>query len=503
MASFGVDLTRVSRIVGYLLKKGDFRVKSPNLPQRIAMFGEANEANQAGLDLTPIEIRSAKHAGELFGFGSPLYLMARILKPVSGDGIGGIPLVAYPQAKAVGATQKTIKLIPTGVATGNGTHTVLIGGRGSLDGVSYDINIETGDTAADITQKIADAVNAVVGSPVTAIDFDYETHLKTKWAGLTANELSVSVDTNDNALGITYTVQNYIAGSGTPSVADALESFGNVWNTFVLNGYGLVSSVLTALEQYNGIADPENPTGRYTGIIFKPFRAISGSISDDPSAITHARLNEMTVAVAPAPGSAGFSFEAAANVVLLAAPMAQNEPHRDISGLSYIDMPTPVSIGSMAVYANRDYMVKRGCSTVDLVAGKYQIQEIVTTYHPVGEEPPAFRYVRDLVVDDNIRYSYYLAEQIHVVDKVIVSDSDLVEATNTITPKQWAARVNSLSDEWVARALTTDSDFTKQSIDVDLSDSNPNRFETYFRCKRTSVARVSSTVAEVGFNFGS
>jgi phage tail sheath gpL-like len=495
-----VGSDRISKVVGYLLSKGNFTEDSPNLPQRIAIVAEANEANQGTLDLTPWPATSAKAAGDRYGYGSPIYHIMRILKPLYTDGVGGIPIVVYPQAKAGGAAQRVMDVTPTGVATGNGTHTLVISGRRGLDGVPYDINIVTGDTNATISTKIANAVNAVLGTPVIAVAGATKATCTAKWAGLTSNDISITVDTNGNALGITYAVAQVTAGLGTPSVAAALNLFGSEWNTIVINGYGMVASVMTALEGFNGIADPVTPTGRYAGIIMKPFIAITGSVADDPSATTDAKLGEMTIAIAPAPGSAGLPFEAAANMAYLFALISQDSPHLDVCGLSYPDMPVPSgSIGTMADYNNRDAIVKKGCSTVDKVGGKYVVQDFVTTYHPVGETPPQYRYARNLMLDFNVRFRYYILEQINVVGKTIVADGDDVDADDVIKPKQWKQIVGQLGEDLTKAALITNADFTRQSITVNIG-SNPDRLDTFFRYKRTGIARISSTVAEPGFN---
>lgn len=316
--SIAVTLERISRIVGYKIQKGVFSTVSPYLPQRIAVLGEANDDNQATLVLTPQQITSAQQAATLFGAGSPIHLMLRILLPVSGDGVGGIPVIVYPQAKAVGATKKLIKITATGVATGNATHYVKVAGRDGMDSQFYALNIVQGDTAGTIAQKIEDAINAVYGSPVYGLADSYECILQSRWSGLTANELVAEVDSSAGAVGITYAVSYPQAGSGTPSIAGALAQFNNDWNTIVVNSYGTETTTMTALEQFNGIAS-NTPTGRYAGIIMKPFIAISGSTSDDPSAITDARLGEMTIAIAPAPNSKGLSMEAAANMAVLQA----------------------------------------------------------------------------------------------------------------------------------------------------------------------------------------
>lgn len=503
MASDAVGSERISKVVGYKITKGNFSNSTPNLPQRIAILGEANNANQSTLDTAATEITSAQEAGEKYGFGSPIYHIMRILRPNSGGGVGGIPTVVYAQAAADGAAYKIIDVTPTGTATGNGTHTVKIAGRAGVDGSSYDINIETGDTATDITEKMADAINNVLGSPVSASDYDTsKVTLTSKWKGLTAEALTVSVDTNDDDLGITYVVASTQSGAGTPSIAAALALFGNDWNTIVINSYGTVTSIMDALEDFNGIPDPANPTGRYAAIVMKPFIAITGSVAEDPSSITDARLDEVTIAIAPAPLSDGLPMEAAANMATLFARQAQDTPNLDVSGQSYPDMPTPLIIGDMADYENRDLFVKKGCSTVDLVGGRYKVMDFVTTYHPVGEIPPQFRYCRNLNIDWNIRFGYYLLELINVADHSISNDEDTVTATNVIKPKQWRQVIDKYAEALAQRALIVDAEFMQESVTVEISTVNPDRLETFFRYKRSGFARILSTTAEAGFNFG-
>ncbi len=47
MSNNAVSSGAVSRITGYQMIAGDFSTTSPNLPQRIALLGEGNIANQA------------------------------------------------------------------------------------------------------------------------------------------------------------------------------------------------------------------------------------------------------------------------------------------------------------------------------------------------------------------------------------------------------------------------------------------------------------------------
>jgi phage tail sheath gpL-like len=506
MASDAVGTERISQVVGYKITKGNFNNTTPNLPQRVVIIGEANVANQANLVNDATEITSAQQAGQLYGFGSPIYHAMRILRPLNGGGLGGIPTVVIAQSEAGSAAAKVIELVATGVATANGKHTVKINGRTGLDSVFYDVNILTGDTSADIHAKIEDAVNNVLGAPVTAASTDYEVTLTSKWKGFTANDITISVDDNGSDLGITYATSSTASGSGTPSLAGLADALGNEWTTIIVNTYGIQSTVVSTLESINGIPDPTNPTGKYAAIVMRPFVALTGYCGTDfdgaIETFTDARKDQVTIAICPAPNSLGFHFEAAANACSLLARQAQDNPHLDVSGMSYPDMPVPVSIGDMANYDERDAIVKIGCSTVDLVSGKFKVMDFVTTYRPVGETPPQFRYVRSLIIDWNVRFGYYLLEQINVVDHAIAADNDTTSASMVVKPKQWKGILNTYADGLANRSLISDAAFMKSSLTVELSTVNPDRFETFFRYKRTGFVRIASTTAEAGFNFG-
>ena len=508
MSSNAVTLDRIARVVGYKITKGFFNLTSPNLPQRIAMLGEANDANQSGLVTNqPTQITTAQQAGSLFGYGSPIHMMARILFPYNGDGIGGIPVWVYPQSVAPGATAKIWRIQPTGVATANVTHYLKIAGRESIDNNYYAINIVVGDTTPTILQKIVNAVNGILGSPFSANQDSYEAILTSKWSGLTADALTVSVDTGTNAAGVTYAVNSPQSGSATPSIAAALNLFQNDWNTIVVNPYGTDTGTIQSLMAFNGIPDPTNPTGRFTGIIFKPFIAITGSTADDPSSVTNTYLNDVTIAIAPAPGSLGLSLEAAANMTYLAALQFQNSVNLDVSGQFYPDMPVPTpaswAAATMAVYTNRDALVKKGCSTVNLTNNQFKVEDFVTTYHPQGENPAQYRYPRNLNIDNNVKFGYHLLEALYVQDHSIANDSDTVTADNVIKPKEWTGILNEYANDLATRALITNPDFMKASIVVNIGTTNPDRLETFFRYQRSGFARIASTTAEAGFFFGS
>lgn len=502
--STAVGLERLSRVSGYKIKKGFFTNDTTNLPQLIAVFGEANTANQSGLTTTKREVTSAQEAAELYGYGSPIHTMMRILRPIYGDGVGGIPTIVFPQISDVGATASTIEWTVTGTATSNATHVIVVNGRDNVDFQTYSFTIVTGDTPTIIAGKIKDAINGVLGSPLSATSALGVLSLTTKWEGATSAEVNTVIDFGNNAAGISYSITDSTIGAGAVDLSDSLSQFGDDWYTTVINSYG--DAHLSTFEAFNGVPDSENPTGRYNGLIFKPFMAFFGSVlsdKDDLATITNAsgRIEQVTNVLCPAPASKGFAFEAAANVVSLFSRTMQDTPHLDINNKSYPDMPIPAdgNIVDMGDYNNRDFLIKKGCSTVILENGAYKIQDLVTTYHPEGETPLQYNYCRNLNLDWNVSDAYRTLETIRLKDKTLVLDSQIIDVQGAIKPKEWKAVVFDFFEDLGAKALINDPQFSKDSLLVQISSTNPNRFETFFRYKRTGIARIESTDVEAGF----
>ena len=354
-----------------------------------------------------------------------------------------------------------------------------------------------------------DAANAALGCPVTGTLATADALFTSGWKGESSDELNIVIDTDGDAAGLTYAV-THVSGAGAVSVGDALAEFGDEWFTMVINGFNGDSDVLDALESFNGNANDK--TGRYGATIFKPFVSFFGSntvtsLSGVGSAteLTDDRKNEMTNVFCAAPNSLGWSFEAAANVVLLYAPIAQSNPNIDPMELLYPDMPTAENIGDFADVNKRDQIVKVGCSTVKLNGTKYEIVDLVTTSHPLNEPQTAvlFRWVRDLVgLDWNIKYKYALLESIHLNGKTIITDEANVSASGTMSPKRWKSiLLTQFATDLVDNALIATFDVFKDSLQVQPGTSNPNRFETAFTCQRTGVIRVSSTTNQTQFYF--
>lgn len=487
--------------VGYQLTTGDFSETSPNLPMRVAVLSEINTAKTQ--TLTPFAATSESAVISRMGAGSPAHRVYNILKPPTGGGLQGIPIDIFPVAKGTSATATTATLTVTGTATAAVTHYLVIAGRTNVDGQSYVVNIAKNDTPTAIAAKYAVAINAVLGAPVTATSALGVVTITAKWSGI-SSIFTLTTETGGVDGGVSYAV-SITAGTVVGVVADALAKFENTWYTFVINPYGDNSTVLDALESVNGRPDPTDPTGKYAAQVFKPFLAFFSKSTTDPitDASVTARAAEVTNVFVPAPNVSHFPFEVAADAVRRVAKIAQDTPHLD-----YIDKSLSntivgsTTIGNLASWSYRDLSVKAGLSTVDMIAGLLVIKDLITTYNPTTEVNPQFRYVRNLIVDWNIQYAYRALENQYVVGKTLIPDGTITNAENTISPKTWKGILYQLADDLANRGLIVEPDFFKNSLQVGISATNPDRFETFFRYKRSGVARIASTTVEAGFYYG-
>lgn len=502
--STAITSTRVSGISGYEVDISLAGVKAGNLPQRIDVFAEKASTHQTAAQY--LLTASADEVGKTYGYASPLYAIARILRPKTGGKLQSIPTYFWGIDQAVGSVAKAKQIVVSVNATGNATHYLRINGRTSLDGVPYAFSVVTGDTPAIVAQKMVDVCNAVVGCPVKATITSATVTFTAGWKGETSNRVTVEVETNGSSIGTTYTAGTTVAGSGI-SVITGVSNIGDAWSTHIINGLGNTTGVLNALETING--NIESGTGRYEASVWKPFHAYTGTTLSTLTALSSAfgsRGTEETNVICVAPNTECMDFEIAADYVYNHAPIAQDTPNLCVYGnpagkyLSNIVPPKDGNIGNFGDSNMRDTIVKAGFCTVKLTDGKYEMIDLVTTRNvpEYPQEAMPYRWVRDNNVVWNMKYALKVYEDLYVKGKTIVGDTDTVSATNTTSSSRYASVLNTqYFPDLIDRALIN----SYSGLLVGKGTTNPNRFETYFESTLTGVARVMSTTISISNNF--
>lgn len=458
---------------------------------------------------SPVIATKATIAGT-FGTSSVLFA-AGGLTAAQSITLGGLTYTSTgstTQAQLASAFASLANGATTGAGTGTGTYSGALTGFATGTVTSNTVVFTATVTApAPAGYPVVATGTVAAVTSVTNVAGTYPTGtltLTTKWTGATSADLATSIDVNGNAAGLTYALSSTTAGAGSPSIATALTQFQSNWYTLVINSYGVLQ--VAALEAFNGVPDPVNPTGQYQPQVFMPFMAFFGStdpVAADLVAITDAagRVAQVTNILCPAPSSGAMPYEVAAAMCLLFANVAESTPHLTVAGQSYVDIPVPVTnlIGDLASYTNRNLLKSKGCSTVMMVNGAYQVQDLVTTYHPTGEVPLVFNEARYLNIDWNVYYGYSLLQIAHLNDKTIIADGQATTVQNIIRPSDWKAILFTYFDTLAALALINDAAFSKSSLVVEIDPNNPNRFNTTFSYKRTGTAEIESTTVTVGF----
>lgn len=496
--SNAVGPNRRSTVVGYALDKGTEGVTGGFLPQRIAIVGEANTANQVALK-TKLVFTSADEVAQEYGYGSPLHLAAKRLR--GNNDVGGVGTVAYsvPEAGAAIAQEYTVTV--TGTASKSASQTIIIAGQ------YIGFTVAKDDDATVILGKIKDAVNSVIDSPMTAgvVTATPDMPLTAKWAGESSSDIKVEFAGED--VGLTYAAAESAAGAGAVLPDDALTLFGSEWNTFVVNCLKATSTVLDAYEAFNGNSDTRN--GRYNAEDWKPFVTCSGTVENDKDnliAITTGRKNEQTNIIMPAPSSLSLPLEIAAATAFIYTPRVNRDPKLDIQNHRLIGIVPPQEItpSDLDVYNNRDLISKNGCSTVKISDGDFFVKDFITTYHKTGEEPPQFKYVRNLAgIDFNVGYRTIFLDNTYILGKTILPDSNPSVDDEVIKPDDAKSIIaQNLVEDFAAKGIFADAAYSLERLTVGINGTNPDRLDFRIPYQRSGFARIASTNAVANFYLG-
>ena len=392
--STAVDASAVARVVGI---KTTFKNLSAGgilqLPQRIALVGQGSTASV--YSTVKAQFTSALAVAQTYGFGCPLHLAALQLLPINGDGIGTIPLTVYPLDDAGAGVASDGDITPTVVPTESASYIVRVN---NIDSESFVIPA-TGATVASVVTSMTVAINAVVEMPIIASDGVTKVVTDSKWKGVTSNDVVIEV-IGSTTSGNSFAITQHTGGLVNPDVDGALNQFGDVWETMILNCMDIADTV--TLGKYSTFGE-----GRWGALTRKPVIVFTGiTAADIPTAVLTSdnRKTDRTNAQLVAPGSNDLPFVTAARQLARIAVVANNNPPQDY-GSQVASGLVPGTDGEQWTYADRDTAVKAGSSTIEVKDGVVNISDVVTFYHPSGDPLPAYRYVVDIVKLQNIIFN--------------------------------------------------------------------------------------------------
>jgi len=485
--STAVDVSAVARVVGIKTDFKDLRGGATvALPQRIAVIGQGSTAVTYSNDKRTVT--SAVEAGQLYGTGSPVHLAVQQLLPTNGDGVGTIPVTVYPLSDAGSGVASTSDITPGGTPTESAAYTVRVGGVESAAFV-----IAKDAVVADITAAMTVAINSTLDMPVIATDSTTKVDMVAKWAGTSSNAMLVEVIGSVTA-GVSFAITAPNGGLINPDVQPALDQFGGVWESMVLNCLELGDA--DALDTISTFGE-----GRWGPLTRKPFVSFVGSEIKSVAgvtAITDLRKTDRTNSVLIAPGSPNMAHVIAARQLARIALLANNNAPHDY-GSQPADGLIPGDDSDQWSYIERDQAIKAGSSSTEVRDGVVTIGDVVTFYHPDSDPIPSYRYVVDIVKLQQVIFNLNLIFATTDWDGApLIPDNQPTTNRSAKQPKAAVAAIASLIDNLGLEAVLSDPVTAKSTIQAEINSQNPKRLDITF----TAAVSGNVNILSIDFNFG-
>lgn len=366
-------------------------------------------------------------------------------------------------------------------------------------GVVYDVTLTVGVGATTVVAEggiqftVTDGTTDFgVGAQFTITVPATSVSLPVKWKGASGNAVRVAIDGDD--LGVTIAITQPVNGLANPSVQGALDQMGNVWYSMVINALNI--SDTTALDAIQTAGE-----GRWGALVHKPFVCFTGVTSASVSAATavsSVRQTDRINAQLVNPGSDDLPFVVAARQVARIAKVANDKPPFDYGSQRATGLVSGADTAHWD-YVLRDQALKAGSSTIEVKDGVVNISDVVTFYHPTGEEPPAYRYVCDIVKLQNFIYNISLIfAQTEWDGAPLVPDDQPVALAGVKKPRMAKAAVNAKLDSLGLNAIISDPKAAKKLTQASINASNPKRLDV------TAVAPISgnTNIVNVELKFG-
>jgi phage tail sheath gpL-like len=378
------------------------------------------------------------------------------------------------------------------------SQTVATAHRVSVNNIlSNQFVVSVGDTADDIIVAIVIAINGTLAMPVIASDGITQVVLEAKWDGESGNDIHVEITGTTNT-SATFTIGQPAGGLVNPDVSDALTQMGNIWETLVLNCFN--KSDTTTLDLFSSFGE-----GRWGSLVKKPVVVFTGDDEitvADATTIPEARKTDRVNSQFVAPGSVNLPLVIAARQLARLAVVAENNPPTGYNG-QVADTLTPGTDGQQWDYLERDEAYKKGSSTTTIENGLLVLGDILTFYHPDGDELPAYNKVVTIVKLQTIIYNLDLIfEAPEWRAAPLIPDGQHTVNPLARTPSSAKAEIDVLIDYLANWAIISDPETAKEETSVQINNTNPDRLDIIMTVKVSGNTNIKAVTLNFGYFFG-
>jgi len=370
---------------------------TPPMAHKILVLGQMLASGQAA-PLAPVRITSAEQATALFGRGSMLDSMFRVLTKAN---TMLLETWALPMTDAAAGVAAAGSVTFGGLATAAGVLNLYVGGT------RVRAAVPAGCTAAQAATALAEAVNAAVDPflPVTAaVDgvTPSKVLLTCRWKGGTGNDLDLRFNYNLGETlpaGLTATVGAMTGGAADPEVAAAIAAFGDEWWNHIVMPYTDAVN-LSALEAE--LADRWGPLRQMDGLAWAAYRgtlAATGAFGETRNSQLVSTMGIGATPTSPWDWAASYAARAAGSLSI--------DPARPLQTL---DLPgcLPPAVADRWDMRERNLLLWDGIATYTVsAAGACCIEREITMYrlNAYGLPDPSYLDVQTPATEGYRRYA--------------------------------------------------------------------------------------------------
>jgi phage tail sheath gpL-like len=432
-----------------------------------------------------VRVTSADHAEALFGRGSMLAAMFKVLKANN----------RYTESWAIAVVDAA-----AGVAA---TVTITLGGlpsaAGTLNcyiaGTRVRVAVASGATPASIATALTAAITADTSLPVTAAAVDAVVTLTAKHKGEAGNGIDVRINYYQGEVtptGLTVAVAAGVSGTGNPDIANAIAAMGDEWYQAIIMPYTDAAN-LTALE--TELASRWDGVRQIEGFAWSAYRGNHGATGTFGGTRNAKHVSIMGTNISPMPPylwAAAYGAQASAALA--------NDPARPLQTLVLTGILPPAESVRWKL-EERNLQLYDGIATHYVDAGGLtRIEREVTTYqtNAFGVEDPSYLDATTPATLGYLRFSLRArVTQKYPRHKLADDGTNFGPGQAIVTPATLRAEFIALAKEWEQAGLVENIEQYKADMIVERDANNRNRVN--FLCPPDLVNQLRVFAAQMQF----
>ena len=438
------------------------QINSPLLPQSIYVIGQGN----TGIAYTSeaVKINTAALVASKYGNGSPLHLAA---KAIHGLTNASVPVYFYGLQENGAGVAATNDITITGTQTQTAEYQVVINNI-----KSNKFSLIATDTPTTAGNKLAAAVNATLGFPVTASNTTGTITLTAKSKGSWGNELYCDIVDGSGGFVFANVGIKFTGGASNADVQPALDAIADSeYRTVIVNTFDL--SDATALDAIKAKGE-----ARWQANIKKPFVSFVGSNEATTTAITavtSTRADDRINSVFANPDSKDLPLVIASSIAKYVSEQANNSPAENYAGTL-----SQLNAGSIEwTLADKEDAKTQGVGFVRVVDGVVKIHEVVTMFDDsqYAEISMPYRKVSDITRLQNTLYAFDLKLGTDFYKEAVLVSVGQIVATGikAVSVKDIKAACVEVVKSLVTNAILANQESILANLIVEKDGTNPDR----------------------------